>query len=523
MFDLPSFDEIKTAQPVRPAPVEKKRVLTPIKAVVPEKKLKVAGYCRVSTDMDDQKTSYEIQRQHCLSEVAKHDDWEFCGIYCDIVSGTKAETRPELQLMLAACEKGEINLILTKSISRFARNTTDLLEMVRSLTAAGAAIIFDREHIDTRGMTSEFLLSILASLAEDESHSISSNCRWGMQKRFQDGSYRISTAPYGYDLADGSLVINERESEIVREIFTRYTAGDSMNTIAETLNARGVPSKRAGEVQHDGTVIPGTWSAAGISKLIRSETYIGDLLMQKTYKDHKFNRHRNKGEFQQFYATDHHPAIISRETYEQAQALREQKRIPRKPGGVYLFTGRLTCGCCGAPLRRCVSRVGTVLWVCSRHRDHAEDCPLMSVKERELMETVRNRLVSGIPLMKAHKAVVTEEWRKETGERLRTLEDRMSEIDAALSKLDGTGAHGAEAQEKRNRLKLERVEIQREIERITDNRITETEELIQQAKSWNGSSLDFAEKITVFSPDDVEIRFKCGLVLPSKSENEMTA
>jgi len=174
-FSLPSFDELKSSAFNPPSPSGQKqaaREMNVIRAAVPARRLKVAAYCRVSTDKEDQKSSIRIQKEHFSSVAAQHEDWLFVGVYADIVSGTKKEKRPQLQRLLADCAAGRVNLVLTKSVSRFARNTTDLLEMVRSLTAKGTDISFERENIDTRTMDSEFLLTILASLAEDESHSI---------------------------------------------------------------------------------------------------------------------------------------------------------------------------------------------------------------------------------------------------------------------------------------------------------------------------------------------------------------
>lgn len=519
MFDLPSFDEIKTAQPVRPAPVEKKRVLTPIKAITPEKKLKTAGYCRVSTNMEEQRSSIEIQQKHFLTMVNAHDDWEFCGLFCDIVSGTKSETRPGLQRMLVACEKGEINLILTKSISRFARNTTDLLEMVRSLTATGAGIIFDREHIDTRSMESEFLLSILASLAEDESHSISSNCRWAMQRRFQDGSYKISTAPYGYDLIDGSLVVNEAEAAVVRLIFEQYVRGISMNVIADDLNGRGIPTKRAGEIQNNGHVVSGRWSAAIIGKLIQNEAYTGDFVMQKTYKDEAFKVHRNRGERKQYYSENHHPAIISRETFRKANEIRLQWPAARKQSRrSYDLTSRLVCGYCGCNLRRSVSATGTVFWVCRAHRKHADACPLPPMSEKEILisfgETVTEQDV------KIYRAGITEEWRRTAGPAIKDMEKRLAGIEEELSRLTATGA---DTQMKRNRLRAEQTELQSRLEKMKDNRITETEELLQLIKCWDGSSLIFplaVEKAVVYGRDRITFYLRCGLEASTEAEQK---
>ena len=220
-FSLPTFDELRmtAARPRYGKITTTRRSMNVIAAVPALNLLKVAAYCRVSTDHDDQQESIAIQQEHWKTLAAQHPDWDFVGVYVDIVSGTKKEKRPELQRLLTDCDEDRVNLVLTKSVSRFARNTTDLLEMVRSMTATGTNLFFERENIDTRTMDSEFLLTILASLAEDESHSISANCRWGLQRRFEDGTYRAASAPYGYDLVDGNYAVNETEAAVVKEIY----------------------------------------------------------------------------------------------------------------------------------------------------------------------------------------------------------------------------------------------------------------------------------------------------------------
>lgn len=297
-----------------------------IRPVASAKLIRAAGYARVSTNSEDQKSSIEIQKQHFASIAAVHDDWEFTGIYYDIVSGTKAEKRPQLQQLLSDCKAGRVNLVLTKSVSRFARNTADLLSMVRSLTALGVDIIFDREHLDTRTMGSEFLLTVLASLAEDESHSISANCRWGIQERFRDGSYRAASAPYGYDLVDGTYVVNEEEAEIVKEIFNRTLAGEGICKIAEGLNKRGVPTKRAGQVWK-GQKVSGKWTYNSIYTLLQNEAYVGDMILQKTYSDDTFQRVRNDGAYPQYHLKGHHEGIIDSDTFGKVREIREQKSI----------------------------------------------------------------------------------------------------------------------------------------------------------------------------------------------------
>ena len=421
-FSLPSFDELKSSAFNPPSPSGQKqaaREMNVIRAAVPARRLKVAAYCRVSTDKEDQKSSIRIQKEHFSSVAAQHEDWLFVGVYADIVSGTKKEKRPQLQRLLADCAAGRVNLVLTKSVSRFARNTTDLLEMVRSLTAKGTDISFERENIDTRTMDSEFLLTILASLAEDESHSISANCRWGLQKRFENGTYRAASAPYGYDLVNGNYAVNELEAEIVKEIFSRALAGEVLRQIAADLNARRIRTKRDGETWK-GKVVHPEWTGYSISTILKNVSYTGDQILQKCYTDSSFRMRRNDGQYPQFYLEEHHPAIIDRETFEAVQKMMEgnqfyleehhpaiidretfeavqkmmegNRKGPQSEKQYTALSGMLTCGCCGASLTRHKNRVGSVYWVCARHRKKADACSLPSLREEDFIEDFKKMM-----------------------------------------------------------------------------------------------------------------------------------
>lgn len=369
-ISLPSFDELITAvkKPVCTVSAGKvDRSFSVIKPVVTVQKLKVAAYCRVSTDHEEQQSSIKIQRQHFASLAAKHPDWEFVGVYYDIISGTKKEKRPDLLRLLSDCAAGSVNLVLTKSVSRFARNIADLLEMVRELTANGADIYFERERIDTRTMDSEFLLTILGALAEDESHSIASNCRWGLQRRFRDGTYRAASAPYGYGLIDGNYAVNEKETAVVREIFSLTEEGRGNQEITNRLNKRNIPTKRAGQVWK-GKEISGIWTGHHIHMILKNEAYIGDQILQKTYSDSTFQRRVNKGEYPMIYLENHHPAIIEKEQFERVRAILDK----RKTGAIglktpYVFSGKMFCGCCGAPMVKVTNRVRTVSMACRTH------------------------------------------------------------------------------------------------------------------------------------------------------------
>lgn len=206
--------------------------------------------------------------------------------------------------LIADCEKGMIDLVITKSISRFCRNTTDCLEIVRKLLDLNVYINFKKENLNTSSMESELMLSILSSLAESESVSISENEKWSIKKRFQDGTYIISYPPYGYANINGEMLIVKEQAEVVKQIFTDTLAGKSTHTIAKELNELGVKSKKGSK-----------WTAGTINAIIRNERYTGDVIFQKTYTDSGFNRYTNYGEHDQYLCTAHHEAIVSHEVF----------------------------------------------------------------------------------------------------------------------------------------------------------------------------------------------------------------
>lgn len=218
-----------------------------------KKKLRVAAYCRVSTAKDEQLESLDGQKEHYGNYIKGNSEWEFAGLYYDAgISGTKKEKREGLLSMITDCEHGKIDFIIIKSISRFARNTTDCLELVRKLLSLGISIYFEKENLDTGSMESELMLSILGSLAENESISISENEKWSIRKRFQNGTYVISYPPYGYTNVDGEMVIVPEQAEVVKEIFAEVLSGNGTYTIAAALNKRGIPA--VGECDHYGRI-----------------------------------------------------------------------------------------------------------------------------------------------------------------------------------------------------------------------------------------------------------------------------
>ena len=362
------------------------------------RKLRVAAYCRVSTDMEIQLASLEVQKTHYEALISANPEWEFAGLYYDEgITGTKKEVRPALMKMIADCEEGKIQRIFTKSLSRFSRNTTDCLELVRRLLGIGVTIYFEKENIDTGEVESELLLTVMSSLAESESVSISENSKWGVRHRFENGTYKISCPPYGYTVKDGVFHINEEEAKWVRFIFEEATAGKSTYRIAKDLQSRNA-----------GTRTGAKWSGATVKAILQNEKYMGDCLFQKTFTDFRFKRHFNYGDRDQFYIKDHHEPIISREEFELAGQVIEQHAKEKntqsqaeKYASRYPFSGKIICGECRSTFKRrtqCTGSQRYILWACREHLMHREECHMKAVRESAIEDAfavMMNKLIFG--------------------------------------------------------------------------------------------------------------------------------
>ena len=362
------------------------------------RKLRVAAYCRVSTDMEIQLASLEAQKTHYEALINSNPEWEFAGLYYDEgITGTKKEVRPALMKMIADCEEGRIQRILTKSLSRFSRNTTDCLELVRKLLGIGVTIYFEKENIDTGEMESELLLTVMSSLAESESVSISENSKWGVRHRFKNGTYKISSSPYGYAVKDGVFHINEEEAKWVRFIFEEAVAGKSTYRIAKDLQARDAKSRTGAK-----------WSSTTVKAILQNEKYMGDCLFQKTYTDFRFQRHLNNGERDQFYITDHHEPIVSKELFELAGQIIEQHAKEKnlqsqdeKYSSRYPFSGKIICGECGSTFKRrtqCTGSQRYILWACTGHLTGRKECSMKAIREsiiENAFAVMMNKLIFG--------------------------------------------------------------------------------------------------------------------------------
>ena len=275
------------------------------------KKLKVAAYARVSTDKDDQANSLENQKQYFQSYILNHEDWDFVDVYFDEgISGTQTKKRLGFNKMIDDAENGDIDLIITKEVSRFARNTVDTLSYTRRLKDSGIGVIFTLDNIDTRQSDGEFRLTIMASIAQEESRKTSERVKWGQKRQMEKGVV-FGRDLLGYTVKNGVLYINEEEVPVVRAIFHKYTnEGKGSHTIARELLEEGMKPKRIS-----------LWSNTIILKVLRNEKYVGDLLQKKTYTPNYLTHSKkyNHGQEEMIYLKDHHEAIIDRDLWNRTQ------------------------------------------------------------------------------------------------------------------------------------------------------------------------------------------------------------
>lgn len=317
------------------------------------KKLRVCAYCRVSTDSDEQLVSYQAQVDYYEKTIKQNEEWEFANIYADEgISGTSTKNRTAFNKMIKDCEDGKIDKVLTKSVSRFARNIVDCLTYVRKLRELGISIFFEKENVDTLTPNGELMLTILSSLAEEESRSISNNIRWAVEKKFERGEVIISGTMLGYryDKEDNkTLVIVEEEAEIIRLIYKLFLQGESYVAIGKYLEAQGYKTR----------VGKSTWRGDTIKSILTNEKYKGDAFLQKTYTRDFMDKRRkkNNGVKQAYYVKDSHPAIISPEDYEKVEQELRRREINRgskkeKTNCKYVLSDILVCAECGTPYRR---------------------------------------------------------------------------------------------------------------------------------------------------------------------------
>ncbi|MBQ3704153.1 MAG: recombinase family protein [Oscillospiraceae bacterium] len=399
---------------------------------------KAAAYCRVSTDSEEQESSYEAQVNHYTNFIQAHDGWELAGIFADEgLSGTQAKTRPQFNALIAACEEGAVNLVITKSISRFARNTLDALNYIRKLKALNIPIIFEKESVNTLEASGELMVTILASIAQQESASISQNVRMGINFGFQEGRGRVNFSSFlGYKKGDkpGAYEIVPAEADVVRRIYRQYLEGYSPKMIADGLMEDGVCTPSGGE----------KWYPSTVASILENEKYAGDLLMQKWYVEDYLTHKcvKNSGEKPQYFVEDDHDPIVPKAVFYQVQGEKKRRSgLASDPsklrfGNRLALNGRLICGKCGRTLKRYVKPDDALTdWRCRQralvkktdfHEDVPTRCDCRIVRETEAQRAV---VMAFNTLPSRREELVVQRERLLTGE--------IGRIDALLKTLDG--------------------------------------------------------------------------------------
>ena len=344
---------------------------------------RVASYVRVSSGKDAMMHSLSAQVSYYSKLIQDNPNWQYCGVYADKArTGTK-ESRPEFQRLLEDCKQGKIDMIITKSISRFARNTLTVLETVRNLKKLGIDVYFEKENIYSLSEEGEFMLTLLSSFAQEESLSVSENCKWRIRDKFKQGIF-THFHMHGYKFEDNQVKIIPKEAKIIKMIFEDYLSGMGINAIARKLRENNISTK-------DSCI----WQENTVKRILRNEKYAGNLLLQKTFvTDHISKKKRkNKGELPMYYVKENHKPIIDVNTFQKVQDEIERRTKMyghRENLNSYVFTSKIQCGLCGKNYKRKIAKSGTKyekpMWMCSTLNNYGKKyCPSSRIPE-EILE-----------------------------------------------------------------------------------------------------------------------------------------
>ena len=407
------------------------------------RKIRVAAYCRVSSNSADQQNSYANQIRVYTSLIQRKKEWELVEIFADEgLSGMNAQNRTEFQRMIKMCEQHQIDLIVTKSVSRFARNAKESLEYVRKLKLLGVGVQFEKEGIYTLALGDEMLLNTFSAIAQEESKAISQNQRLSIVKRMQSGEYVDSNAPYGFRLVDKALVVYEPEAAIVRMMFENYLSGQSTSEIARDLNSRGIKTKTG----------KSTWRSTKVAYILGNERYCGDCKYQKTYRDTTvpFKQFRNRGQEDMFYASMTHAPLIDRDTFDKVQLLLKKRQDvfgKSTTQNIYPLTSRIQCSECGSYFRR-RQVSGAVKWGCSKHIQDRTQCSSNYYSEERIYDAfvaMVNKLrfseydIMGQTLLRLESAELK---RKQKNTAARELSRNIADLNAKLVMVEQLHAKG---------------------------------------------------------------------------------
>ena len=454
-----------------------------------KRQLRVAAYCRVSTDDEEQLTSYEAQKNYYTDKIMTNKEWTMAGIFADEgITGTSARKRPEFLRMIRQCKQGKIDVVLTKSISRFARNTVDCLNYVRALKELGIAVIFEKENMNTLEIDSEILITMLGAFAQSESESISANVRWGIRQAMKEGKATIQYKYlYGYRKGDDSKPeIIPDQAEVVRKIYDLFLSGTPVRGIQEYLNANSVPNIN-GEPK---------WARSAIDSILTNEKYCGDVLLQKTYIDDCINKKvkKNTGQLPMYLVQNHHEGIISRETFDATQAELARRSAGKSPSkknaptgrsrysSKYALSDRLYCGECGTRYQRCTwrNRDGSkrIVWRCVSRVDYGSkychDSPTLDEEpmHKAILAAINNAVKDKDNIIYNLKSAMEKELAQVAEQQLSLseIDNRLEQLNAEFSKVLAEASESGDQaaysdrfrniMQKQTALKVQRDEIQ---------------------------------------------------------------
>lgn len=492
-------------------------------------KIRVAAYCRVSTETEEQATSYETQVEHYTEYIKKNPLWECAGIYTDDgISGTNTKKRDGFNKLIADCMDGKIDMVVTKSISRFARNTLDCLKYIRQLKEKNIAVIFEKENINTLDAKGEVLITIMASLAQQESQSLSQNVKLGLQYRYQQGKVQICTNRFlGYDKGeDGGLVVNREEAEVVKRIYREYLEGGSYYQIGQSLERDGIKTA-AGSVH---------WLPSTLAKILKNEKYIGDALLQKTVTVDFLTKKRvvNRGIAPQYYVEGSHEAIIPKDLF-----LRVQEEMVRRThlqtdtgkkriySGRYALSSRVYCGHCGDLFQRTHWKVRgekVIVWRCVTRlhkKDSDIECNARTITE-ELLHEVVVKAINQVAaeedtFIPSLKKAVARAMGTETREKVAKIDEKLVELQKEVLKRANARRAYDSITEQIESLREEKHQIllKEANDEAAKQKVAELEAFID---GMNGDIKEYEdayvqrliEKITVYD-DYFKVEFKSGL------------
>ena len=520
-----------------------------------KRQLRVAAYCRVSTEEEEQQSSYEAQCHYYTDKIMTNPDWTMAGIFADEgITGTSARKRPEFLRMIRLCRQKKIDLVLTKSISRFARNTVDCLDYVRALRTLGIAVIFEKENINTLESDSEMLITLLGAFAQAESESISANVRWGKRQAMREGKVSIQYKKlYAFRRGEnGEPEVIPEQAEVVRQIFRQYLSGASLRMIGESLESSQIPNVTGGAA----------WSISAIRNILTNEKYCGDVLLQKTYVRDCISKQvvRNTGQLPMYLVRNNHQGIVERKTFDAVQTEMARRNAGKSPSkknastgmtsyaSKYALSERLVCGECGTLYRRCTWKKNgksRVVWRCVSRLDYGRkychDSPTLDEEplQQAILDAINRSMSRKGDLIGQITGAMELELSPIPGVTmsLADLDRRLAELETQFQDLLAEAAEGsyqdymaqfksiademAALKEKRTELEAQRRNCGRIIRRVQ-----EAAEAMESASSeliqWDESIIrQLVDTVKVLAPNRIRVYLRSGLEIEQEIESNV--